>query len=296
MTVAEATCQLLLVDCEKIDDSPNTDDGIGNGTDVGNENGAINVGDERGKEEDDDAGGNEEEGGEDKDSGTGEDNKDLGNDASSEGGKAGGGKNNGRDRDVLSSGSGTSPTIDNTEERTSAPSPDTLPTTEGVSVEVFSAVASSVVVVLLLTLTAGFLMVYVRRKRKRIATAQVGDSTDTHQSNGECMEGKGGGGGKGEKHLDNPTYDGSLESPNCPQVAEITEHNVINPLYDLSTDSAETRLYAVLEGPDYAVLECPNYAVPSRVCGPTNCAVVDIDDDCHNYDYADIPDGKTNNV
>ena len=304
LTVEEATCQFLLVDCqnnEKTNDDPNgdnTDEGIdstGHGINS-NETGVISVGDGRDKGEDSDSGedGDFGEGG-DKDSGASGDNKDPSGDktgAGSGGGRADdGNKNSGSDRDVLSSGSGSNPTVDNIGEKTSVP-PEVRPTTgqtHTVSVAVFSAITTSVVVVLFLVFAMVFLLVYMKRRGRRAASCQVGDSTK-----GESVGERGGGGG--EKHLDNPIYDASMESPNCSQGAEITEHNVVNPLYNTNSDSTDAGLYAVLEAPNYAVLEGPDYAMPGQVCPPCSATETLNIDDRHNYDYADIPDGKTNVV
>ena len=303
-TEEEIICQFLLVDCQngdKMSDNPKNSTGDVIDNSDANKTDVISVGDGRDNGEESDSGEDGEGGGGDKDNGASGDNKDTGRDktgVSSGGSKADdGSKNSG---DVLSSGSGSDPTVDNTEkEKTSLP-PEVQPTTVqigAVSVAVFSAITASVVVFLLLLFTVVFVLVYMKRRRKRAASStQVGDSTNTtNQSNpqGECVGEKG---GRGEKHLDNPTYDASLESPHSPQAGQMTEHNVLNPLYDLNSDSTDTRLYAVLEPPDYAILECPSYSLPDKLSMPsTTTEPVNIDDG-HNYDYADIPDGKPNDI
>ena len=282
LAVEDTTCRHLLVDCLNhmetddntktpviINDNSTNDGGIDGGTKVGNESG-VDVGDIGEESENGDTGDGEFR---DNDSG-GE-----GGSASSESGED---KNN--DRDVV--GSGGDPTTDITEEEaTSSTPPEVASTTstrnEELSVAVLSAVAASVVAVLLLTLTSVFLLVYVRRKRKQIATAKVEDSTDPHGSGGDSKAG-------GEKHLDNPTYSGSLESP---EVADIAEYHVVNPLYDLSQELTETQLYAVLE--------CPNYAIPGEVhspLSPSNCEPAVEIGSPHNYEYADIPAKESNVV
>ena len=306
LTVEEATCHFLLVNCqnnEKTNDDPNgdnSDEGIDSTSDGinSNETSVIGVGDGRDKGEDSDSGedGDFGEGG-DNDSG---DNKDPTGDKTGAvsgggGGADDGNKNGGSDRDVLSSGSGSNPTVDIIEEKTSVP-PEVRPTagqSHTLSVVVFSAITTSVVVVLFLVSVMVFLLVYVKRRRRRAAaSAQVSDSTN--QNKGEGVGERGGGGG--EKHLDNPVYDASMESPNNSQGAEITEHSVVNPLYDTNSDATDARLYAVLEAPNYAVLEGPNYAMPGQVFPPCSATETLSIDDGHNYDYADIPDGKTNVV
>ena len=71
---------------------------------------------------------------------------------------------------------------------------------------------------------------------------------------------------------------------------------MVNPLYDTNSDATDARLYAVLEAPNYAVLKGPNYAMPGQVCLPCSATETLNIDDGHNYDYDDIPDGKTNVV
>ena len=177
------------------------------------------------------------------------------------------------------SGSGEHETPNITQEPTSS-QPEVSPTIktqrEKMSVEVIVAVTAAVALLLTLSLSAALLLVCVRRKSNTMTTTQVEDSADAGSKSNR----------KGEKHLDNPTYNGCTEPPACPQAAESNEIHVVNPLYDINPENI----------PDYAMLECPNYAVPGEVClplTPPEWEALESDDSPHNYDYADIPNSQT---
>ena len=170
-------------------------------------------------------------------------------------------------------------TPDITQEPTSS-QPEVSPTIktqrEKMSVEVIVAVTAAVALLLTLSLSAALLLVCVRRKSNTMTTTQVEDSADAGSKSNR----------KGEKHLDNPIYNGCTEPPACPQAAESNEIHVVNPLYDINPE----------EIPDYAMLECPNYAIPGEVClplTPPEWEALESDDSPHNYDYADIPNSQT---
>ena len=277
LTIVESTCQYLLIDCQEtnseeydnetipviIANDNTTGGGIDNETTSAGNDTNVTVGDVS------------------EESGTGEGNN---NTTTTDGSGAEGSETNddsGNDGgDVSASGSGSDPTVETTHEPT-ALSPEVAPTIKSrsklVPVEVLSAVTAAAITLVILTLMAALLLVWVRRKRKRTPTVQVEDYEDIGPtSRGNTEKG-------GEKHLNNPTYNGCSESPDCPQAVDITEHHVVNPLYELNPEGTT-------DAELYAVLECPNYAVPGEVClplTPTDCEAP------HNYDYADIPDSKT---
>jgi hypothetical protein len=272
LAAPETTCQYLLIHCKDHKETEDEEDEfedettpVENSTSSGVDSNATTS--TNGSSVNDVETGDIDEGG-DKDNGASGDNNDNG---------TGDDNGGGGDREVPAGGNNSSdPTADDTHESTSSPPDVTSREKEkDLSVGVFSAITGAVVVTLILTTLTTLLLVYMRRRRKQKTTSQVEDVAGPHQSEGAS--------GVGEKHLDNPTYTGSLEASNCPQTADAPEHHVVNPLYDLTVESTETQLYAVLE--------CPNYAIPGEVhvpASPTDNGLTETDS-LHNYDYADIP-------
>ena len=161
---------------------------------------------------------------------------------------------------------------------------------ESIPIDVFVGVAAAILIGIVLIILTTILIVYMKQRNKQITAVWIEDATKTQQNIETSSN------GKGEKHLDNPTYDESIENPpECPDDDEV-EHNVVNPLYDMmKTESGEHKTDSQL----YAILECPSYAVPGEVIVPTNPAAyetvtdvnhgADIANNVNEYDYADIP-------
>lgn len=172
---------------------------------------------------------------------------------------------------------------DTTDSTTDIP-PQTNPSSESnmISIGIFSVVAVAVFVALVSLAIVTLLIVYVRRKKKVAVAVQIEDATEHKET----------GGGIGEKHLDNPTYNTSLEFQPCSQAADDAERNLLNPLYDLRTEAeqreCEPHAYAILESPSYAMpgeLQVSNSQTDSETATP------DLFD--HDYDYADTPVNTT---
>ena len=226
----------------------------------------------------------------DSDSGDG----DIGDSDSSDGDSGGGtsrdddddsGDNRDSDgRDDTDDKSGSSGSINATESN----NPDITPSSDDkkLSIVIFSVAAVAVVVVLGFLALTVILLVYVKRKKKRLGTVKTEDGPPSLHQNGVVHVG-----GKGEKHLDNPTYNTSLEYP-AEAVEQITEHNVVNPLYNMKTEQTHEQPDGVAHS--YAILECPSYAIPHAPITPTPTdsrseAVTPENPELHDYDYADTP-------
>ena len=237
--------------------------GNGSSSDVGDGDGDDGDGDDGDGDDGDDGDGDDGDG-DDGDSG-GDTNGGDGGDKSESGDGDDGESKSDQDKDGDNIGSGSN---NNTTEE-EPPSEE-----EGgmLSVEVFSGVVVAVLVVLILIVLGVIFLVYMKRKNKHVFPKQYVDSEENQT--------------KGEKYLDNPTYNSSLKYPPSSQPSQAQEHNLVNPLYDLNSEYDNKPEYAVLEGPaNYAVpidLHVPH--LPKPVAANSTAEIPDT----HDYDYADI--------
>lgn len=125
---------------------------------------------------------------------------------------------------------------------------------DGVSVGVVTGAIAATLAPLVLIILAVVLISLMRIRNKNAVTKTVeGTLSEVERNGGQC-----------EKHLDNPTYNSSLEYPPSSQVNN-DEHIFVNPLYDVSMklDRQPSVKYAVLECPDYAEPHPPHYSCSS---------------------------------
>ena len=250
--------------------------GNGSSSDVDSGDDDDGDGDDGDGDDSDDGDGGDDDDGDDGDGDDGD--SDDGDGDSDDGGGDGGSRSEGDDGDDGTSKNDTSSDIDSGSNNNRTDTEE-IPTLEGVagmlSIEIFSGVAVAVLLVLILIAMGAIFLLYMKRKNKHIFPTQYIDS-EKRQT-------------KGEKHLDNPTYNSSLKYPPSSQPSEADEHNLVNPLYNMNSEPDNKPEYAELEGPaDYAVpidLHVPHCPVP------TNSTADEIPDS-HDYDYADIPGSK----
>ena len=123
---------------------------------------------------------------------------------------------------------------------------------KGLSVGVIAGVVVIVLVSLVLVIVGVLILIVVKQKAK-----QINDTSAEYAS--ELQER-----GRGEKHLNNPTYDSSKEHTTAPETDQTLERNLYNPLYTVSdAPNHQSHTYAVLDPGD------PEYAVPDAVHKPT---------------------------
>ena len=129
---------------------------------------------------------------------------------------------------------------------------------KGLSVGVIAGVVVVVLVSLALVVVGVLILIVVKQRAK-----QINDTSAEYAS--ELQER-----GRGEKHLNNPTYDSSKEHTAAPETDQILERNLYNPLYTVSdAPNHQSHTYAVLDPGD------PEYAVPDAVHKPTSTGTSD---------------------
>ena len=134
----------------------------------------------------------------------------------------------------------------------------------------------AVILVLLLVVILVIIFVILRRKTKQISVPSDQQYDSANARFQRSME------GVGEKHLDNPVYDSGKGLETFLQSGENFEHNLMNPLYSINTESTDSKPhdYATLES-DAAEYEIPRCdTLPKNEAHPSTNAA--------NYDYVDI--------
>ena len=151
---------------------------------------------------------------------------------------------------------------------------------KGLSVGVIAGVVVVVLVSLALVVVGVLILIVVKQRAK-----QINDTSAEYAS--ELQER-----GRGEKHLNNPTYDSSKEHTAAPETDQILERNLYNPLYTVSdAPNHQSHTYAVLDPGD------PEYAVPDAVHKPTSTGTSDAAlavaspgaPEKHEYEYVETP-------
>ena len=312
-TQLETVCQYVVVQCDDREDVDSDDGDDGNYStspdDKGNSSNIVhndntiggngdnsdgNSGDDRDSGEDSDgdsgksgdgkdSGDNDSgESGDDKDSADNSDG-DSGDSEDRDSGDDSEGGNGGDNGDNVEMENSNTTDSESTEEKT--PEVNQKKKGDGASIGIISGVVAAVLVAIALVLLGAVVLVYRRQKNKHINTTTAEDASELQN----------GGGRVGEKHLDNPTYNSSLEYPPPPEADEAVEHHVVNPLYDMAKESNHQH------SAQYAILECPDYAVPDDAHIPTSPSAVTASPtpevpDVHDYDYADTPSSDSKPV